>query len=113
MRNYLESPNWVDHLLDDFKDFMSGEIGFYDVCKKIESMEAESCSGFFPHLNLFEALYGGDKADQEQRWKIDQRLSIQSLLGRIFQKISRLKSHFNYSRFRSMVQPIRSLIQSL
>ena len=50
MRNYLESPNWVDHLLDDFKDFMSGEIGFDDVCKKIESMEAESCSGFFPRL---------------------------------------------------------------
>ena len=41
MRNYLESPNWVDHLLDDFKDFMSCEIRFDDVCKKIESMEAQ------------------------------------------------------------------------
>ena len=52
MRNYLESPNWVDHLLDDFKDFMSGEIRFDDVCKKIESMEAESCSGFFSNLSI-------------------------------------------------------------
>ena len=47
---HLESPIWVDHLLDDFKDFMSGEIDFETVCKKIESMEAESCSGIFQNF---------------------------------------------------------------
>ena len=48
---HLESPIWVDHLLDMFKYFMSGDIDFETVCKKIESMGVESCSGLFQNFH--------------------------------------------------------------
>lgn len=48
---HSESPLWVDHLLDIFKYFMSGDIDFETVCKKIESMGVESCSGLFQNFH--------------------------------------------------------------
>jgi len=42
--NHLESPNWVDHLLDDWVSFMKGDSDFDSVCKKVEEMKGESCS---------------------------------------------------------------------
>ena len=49
---HSESPIWVDHLLDMFKYFMSGDIDFETVCKKIESMGVESCSGRFKNFYI-------------------------------------------------------------
>jgi len=42
--NHLESPNWVDHLLDDWVSFMRGDSDFDSICKKVEKMGGESCS---------------------------------------------------------------------
>ena len=42
--NHLESPNWVDHLLDDWVSFMKGDSDFDSICKKVEEMKGESCS---------------------------------------------------------------------